>query len=84
MIHKNAVGKIDPHRLAPVRGPSTELEAHIDSCKFDDLHEYAAKVRAIKKEPNFEYQLYKSVPPPPKEILNGTLTINISKLYNCI
>ena len=58
MIHKNAVGKIDPHRLAPVRGPSTELEAHIDSCKFDDLHEYAAKVRAIKKEPNFAVDLF--------------------------
>ena len=28
MIHKNAVGKIDPHRLSPVRGPSSELEAY--------------------------------------------------------
>ncbi len=58
MIHKNAVGKIDPHRLSPVRGPSTELEAHIDSCEFDDLPEYAAKVRAIKKEPNFAVDLF--------------------------
>ena len=53
MIHKNAVGKIDPHRLSPVRGPSSELEAHIDSCSFDELPEYAAKVRSIKKEPYF-------------------------------
>jgi hypothetical protein len=37
MIHKNAVGKIDPHRLTPVRGPSTELDPHIDSCELDDL-----------------------------------------------
>ncbi len=58
MIHKNAVGKIDPHRLTPVRGPSTELEAHIDSCEFDDLPEYAAKIREIKKEPNFAVDLF--------------------------
>ncbi len=31
MIHKNAVGKSDPHRLSPVRGPSSELEAHVES-----------------------------------------------------
>ena len=49
MIHKNAVGKTDPHRLSPVRGPSSELEAHVDSCSFDELPEYAAKVRSIKK-----------------------------------
>ena len=35
MIHKNAVGKSDPHRLSPVRGPSSELEAHVDSCSFE-------------------------------------------------
>ena len=48
MIHKNAVGKIDPHRLTPVRGPSTELDPHIDSCEFDELPGYAAKVRSLK------------------------------------
>ncbi len=47
MIHKNAVGKTDPHRLSPVRGPSSELEAHIDSCSFDELPEYAAKVQKL-------------------------------------
>ena len=30
MIHKNAVGKIDPHRLTPVRGPSTELDPPVE------------------------------------------------------
>ncbi len=50
MIHKNAVGKIDPHRLTPVRGPSTELDPHIDSCEFDELPGYAAKVRSLKKD----------------------------------
>ena len=58
MIHKNAVGKTDPHRLSPVRGPSSELEAHIDSCSFDELPEYAAKVRSIKKEPYFAVDLF--------------------------
>ena len=58
MIHKNAVGKIDPHRLSPVRGPSSELEAHIDSCSFDELPEYAAKLRSIKKEPYFAVDLF--------------------------
>ena len=47
MIHKNAVGKIDPHRLTPVRGPSTELDPHIDSCEFDELPGYAAKVLSL-------------------------------------
>ncbi len=58
MIHKNAVGKIDPHRLSPVRGPSSELEANIDSCSFDELPEYAAKVRSIKKETHFAVDLF--------------------------
>ena len=58
MIHKNAVGKIDPHRLSPVRGPSSELEAHIDSCCFEELPKYAAKVRSIKKEPYFAVDLF--------------------------
>ncbi len=40
MIHKNAVGKSDPHRLSPVRGPSSELEAHIDSCSFDRFMQF--------------------------------------------
>ena len=44
MIHKNAVGKTDPHRLSPVRGPSSELEAHIDSCSFDELPEYLSLI----------------------------------------
>ena len=58
MIHKNAVGKIDPHRLTPVRGPSTELDPHIDSCEFDELPGYAAKVRSLKKDPNFAVDLF--------------------------
>ena len=37
MIHKNAVGKIDPHRLTPVRGPSTDLDPHIDSVSYTHL-----------------------------------------------
>ena len=61
MIHKNAVGKIDPHRLSPVRGPSSELKAHNDSCSFNELPKYAAKVRSMKKEPYFAVDLF-SVP----------------------
>ena len=58
MIHKNAVGKIDPYRLSGKRGPLVVLEPHIDSCKLEDLPEYAAKLRKKKKNPYFAVDLF--------------------------
>ena len=52
MIHKNAVGKIDPYRLSGKRGPLVVLEPHIDSCELEDLPEYAAKLRKKKNQNN--------------------------------
>ena len=58
MIHKNAVGKSDPYRLSSKKGSLVILEPHSDSCKLEELPEYAAKLRKKKKNPYFAVDLF--------------------------